>query len=115
MDDGWPMGYVATEETQDIIWIGTMKETTHKIILSGNSYSVRAIFICYLAIQEITQAWCHQFISINNQDPIVDRLMNGKLTGWLDDVVLPIGKGYDTASMPFGYLHRMVCAFHITY
>ncbi len=58
------------KETQLVIRIETMHESSHKATLAWNIQALWSILLPYQGIKILLQFWGYQFVSINHQYPL---------------------------------------------
>ena len=65
MDDSRPYRILPDKETQLIVGIETVHESSHKATLAWNIQTLWSILLLYQGIKIFLQFWSYQFISIN--------------------------------------------------
>ena len=74
MNDGWPYGILPDKETQLVVGIETMHESSHKATLAWNIQTLWSILLLYQGIKIFLQFWSYQFISINRNAAVELRI-----------------------------------------
>ena len=105
VDDGWPSGFAFPEETEDVVRVVAMHETSHEVVLAGNVKPIRGIGCGNELVKVFAKLWSDEFVGIDNENPFMSGVVNGKLACGFNDVVFPFGKGDDTASEVCSDLH----------
>ena len=113
MDDGRPVGHVATEEPQHIVGIGTVEKTPHEIVLPWDGDARGRISARSLFVEIVAQRRRHHLVGIDHQHPGVGGLVDGKLAGRLHDGMVGLGEGHDSATMTAGDVEGRVLTLHI--
>ena len=113
MNDGWPYGILPDKETQLVVGIETVHESSHKATLAWNIQTLWSILLLYQGIKIFLQFWSYQFISINHQYPLAGSSIYGSLTCRFTNLIVSSRKDNYLATITLCYIQGVVSTFHV--
>lgn len=114
VDEWRPHRTLATEESQLIVGVGRFDEKPEHVVFAGNVDASRAIGPLSLRIEVGSQLRRDEFISIDNQDPLIARRLNCESAGRLGRFAIFLGKSHDFATELSRNVERAVRTLHVT-
>ena len=113
MNDGWPYGILPDKETQLVIRIETMHESSHKATLAWNIQTLWSILLPYQGIKILLQFWGYQFVGINHQYPLAGSSIYGSLPCRFTNLIIASRENNDLATIFTGNIQCIIRTLHI--